>query len=211
MNLDDALATIARLRVEGVDGKGACIPASLGCRDFLRAQGFEAEVRSCAVLLKATQGEDETTLLAGGKGLIGQPVGPDEFDGHLICVVKGLIVDPTLGQLRRPAWPWLPDVVAVKKLREFATCQFPLGHKLRALAAYEARHESTSIGVVWFATSNRKWVGRPIAQPQARQHIVRALQDAMNGSPSTPDRNMRHSAFTAICGKGIPTGVGREG
>jgi hypothetical protein len=113
--LQKALDFIARVRfvdpTAEANGPGACIISSLVVRDFLRKIGFEAEVRSVTFLAKATEnGKELHSLGIGFKKDLG--IKTRDWDGHLIVVSNGLLIDPAFPQ--RSAWNWTGTAVSAR-------------------------------------------------------------------------------------------------
>lgn len=95
--------------------KESCILCSLAVRDFMRAIGFEAKVVTVCAVLQALRGEK--LLHSAGIG-VPAPINtrPGYWNGHMVCVLprEKVLIDTTLFQVKRPAWPHLPGIVAVK-------------------------------------------------------------------------------------------------
>jgi hypothetical protein len=93
--------------------KESCVLCSLTVRDFLRRVGFDANVRSVATIMRATQDDKELHSLG-----IGSPedprVAPEGYwTGHMVVLVDRYLIDTTLYRARRPAWPDLAGMMAL--------------------------------------------------------------------------------------------------
>jgi len=93
--------------------KESCILCAAAVRDFLFRAGWrDAELRP--VVFACIAERDGELLHSLG---IGNPKGPDpaivhRWDGHAVVLAGGWLIDPTLYQAKRPAWPSLPGMIA---------------------------------------------------------------------------------------------------
>jgi hypothetical protein len=162
----------------GLDRKataGSCVLAALAVREFLICVGFRAEVRAVAVVMSAALNGEPIHSLG-----IGHPQDADSdanrWAGHLVCVVPAerALIDPTLMQARRPAWPDLPAMI----------CS-PLGLLNEELCGLEAisavrfaRGDGYRFKSVWFDNpENRRWRNSGDAQRNKflRSPVAQAL------------------------------------
>jgi hypothetical protein len=96
--------------------KESCVLSSLAVRDFLLSLGFiDAQVRPVVTILLATRGKE--TVHSLGIGVPGHVVRvPDtkrDWNGHLVAMAAGFIIDTTLYPVRRPQWPDLAGMLAM--------------------------------------------------------------------------------------------------
>lgn len=121
-----ALGAIARHLHDGFDrdprfavlySRQACVLTSLTVRDFLLDLGLRAAVHPVTTIVWAER--DGVQLHSAA---IGAPHDPRRIDGrwcgHMVVTVEGLLIDTTLYQAQRPAWPDLPGMLAVPLLPE---------------------------------------------------------------------------------------------
>jgi hypothetical protein len=182
-----ALAVIADRLHPGFDlysdcapgkSKESCVLCSLTVRDFLHLVGFEdARVRPVAVVLWA----DENGVRLHSAG-IGTPedkreVPADRWIGHLVVTCRGFIIDTTLYQVQRPAWPELTGMIAlpIAPLEPQRIYDLPL---LAGIAADdEKRGYQFSIG--WLDNpTNRVWLRGPDGRDRNRRvPVVQRLVD----------------------------------
>ncbi|MBK1666738.1 hypothetical protein CKO28_01590 [Rhodovibrio sodomensis] len=90
----------------------SCIWASLTVRDLLRHSGFpDAEVAPCLLRI---QGVDPEAELRRELVIGEEPDNPGDpgWTGHLVVIARDWMIDPTLGQARRPWWRKLPEIAA---------------------------------------------------------------------------------------------------
>lgn len=96
--------------------KESCVLSSLAVRDFLWALSFlNAHVRPVATAMRAMRKGEVLHSLG-----VGMPDGemyartPRRFwNGHLVVVVDGFVIDTTLHRMRRPQWPKLAGMLAL--------------------------------------------------------------------------------------------------
>jgi hypothetical protein len=104
----------AHPRVEKNKSKESCVLCALTVRDFLRTIGFAARVEPVCFIGMAER--NGTLLHSAGIGMRGpiEKIG-GRWNGHLITIVRdsGWLIDTTLYQVQRPAWPHLPGMIAI--------------------------------------------------------------------------------------------------
>jgi hypothetical protein len=96
--------------------KECCILCSLTVRDFLHGIGFtDAVARPVSTYIDAQHNGKRLSRLIIGHPKDDHPVKTMRWQGHMVCVVPshGMLIDTTLHQAQRPAWPELPGIVAV--------------------------------------------------------------------------------------------------
>jgi hypothetical protein len=185
---DQALALINGAKLNIKSQSGNCIQHVLVARDFLHAVGFPAEAKSVAVYLEAYDGDKMLhSLGCGARHLIGHDPNPERtgWDGHLVVVTNGHMIDPTFYQFRRPAWPWIPDVALLKlKSRPRPVFTFHGAKKGRpVLAGFAQERDSYHFRALWVSTSaNDDWKRLPAARRDRRDFIVREMMDEWNRS-----------------------------
>jgi len=153
-------------------GGGACIPAALVVRDFLRELGFNAQAAPVALRLSAAKlGQVPRELMVGSRDLIGESGGPG-WDGHLVVTCRGALIDPSFGQCRRPWWSFIPDVAIVelidRRFRPFVTSTSGKMYPVIARVGGDDEFEA-----VWVSTpNNTEWKLAPAAKPERWRPMV---------------------------------------
>ena len=172
------LQLIAAIQFEGT----VCIRASLTVRDFLRRLGYAADVRSVALQVTATVDELHLhTIGIGLNKLWGDPYRGRDWDGHLVVVTPGWLIDPTFYATRREAWSWVPSVALVRRRTLDRSIGIETEHRLLPAVAMAEKMQETPQGLyrwraIWAATSsNQKWRHAPEALPQPRRRDIEAM------------------------------------
>jgi hypothetical protein len=99
-------------RIPKGKSKESCVLCALTVRDFLRTIGFAARVEP--VSFYAIARRDGVQLHSIGIGAAGAgEVRPGKWNGHLVTIVADWLIDTTLYQAQRPAWPHLPAMIAI--------------------------------------------------------------------------------------------------
>lgn len=185
-----ALDVMIDLHVEGA----ACIRSSLLVRDYLLGLGFYAKVMPVGLVIRAYEHGRELHSVGVGMAAalygVGLPTAHRKhkatgWDGHLIVLVRDnepdlLLIDPSLGQARRPAWPDLPAMQVVETVKPSE--RHKLGGAMAALT-----HQDPSRGyrlqVQWFANiRNTAWRQAPEANVSLRADILRQMLAAARES-----------------------------
>jgi hypothetical protein len=186
-----ALAVVRGLKTDITRG---CIVLSLAVRDFLRDLGFDAQVRTVVLqFIAKEQGEWLPALTVGGRWFRGEHPYPGGWDGHMVATLpgEGLLIDPSLGEYRRPAWNWIPDIVITPLLKAHELVPLA-GRKFRVLAAIEQQAgDETLSGAMWLAHKNDKWRGSPSTARERRTPIVTALSEAFKERTEQTDPTQR--------------------
>lgn len=173
--LDKALDLLRHAEFTGTH----CIFTSLAVRDFLRAIGVQAEVKSVALIVTATQdGLPLHSLGIGMNALWGEPYEGQNWDGHLIVTVGSeWIIDPTFHQARRAAWSWTPGVAVVERGKSPVWGLYrdvPALPVVTALSDGIPERDDYRFEAIWFAYSrNTAWKNAPDARdPKRRRGLI---------------------------------------
>jgi len=159
-------------------GGGACIPAALSVRDFLRELGFNAHAAPVALRLStAKPGQVPRELMVGSRDLIGEATGPG-WDGHLVVTCRGMLIDPSFGQCRRPWWSSIPDIAVVglidRRFRPLVTSAS--GKTYPMIARVGGETDGVEFEAVWVSTpKNTEWKLAPAASPERWRPMVDEL------------------------------------
>ncbi len=153
----------------------SCVFLSLVVCDTLRQAGFTAEPRPCALAVEK-RGVHQL--------VIGNPTDKDanawSWAGHLIVCAEGVLIDPSLGQARRPEWPRLPDIAAAPLFtppRDGSLDNRPMP-LLSAMI-----HAAEGFRALWFDTpENTRWIGSPDTQPDRRRRLADKLSLAIGAA-----------------------------
>ena len=150
----------------------SCVFLALSVRDALRSAGFQAEVRSVALAVEK----------AGVRQVvIGSPAdrdaGPGSWAGHLVVLAEGFLIDPSVGQARRPEWKDLTDILT-------APCFDPPRagsldeQPMTLLSALIGRQEG--VRMLWYdSPENQRWEKGGDARPDRRYRLVEKLTAAL--------------------------------
>ena len=97
--------------------KESCVISSLAVRDFLFKIGFrDVEARPVFTVMRSLKdGTAVHSLGIGDESPRGSKALPGRWVGHMAVVIPsaGYLVDTTLYPAVRPAWPWLPGMIAL--------------------------------------------------------------------------------------------------
>jgi hypothetical protein len=136
--------------------KTSCIGSSLVVRDFLRAADFAADVLPVKLGVWAT---DENGAEVDSLGIGMMETDKPGWNCHMVVLVKDektLVVDPTIGQARRPAWPGLPEMVVAAVIAPSDRHRFAVrGHE--PLAGFSRQDHGRDLHVMWVAAPNLQW------------------------------------------------------
>jgi hypothetical protein len=104
----------ARL-VPGISRR-SCVLASLAVQDFLQEIGIRTEVRPCAFVVQAAEGDKVLHSLGMGKPFDPRATTHKDWVGHMVATAEGFLIDTTLYPVAdRPAWRHhLPPMLAVQ-------------------------------------------------------------------------------------------------
>ena len=161
--------------------KESCILCSLTVRDFLHEIGFtDATVRSVATYVDAQHNGERLSRLIIGHPEDDRPVKTTRWRGYMVCVVPShnMLIDTTLYQAQRPAWPELPGTVAVPLIDfsdrprrwPFVWCG------LQAISAVVMQREDHFARVIWFDRPMNSWRHEADARNTSRRsNVVRQL------------------------------------
>jgi len=174
---DKALRLISACSFDNASDKGggACIPAALTVRDFLRELGFNAHAVPVALRLStATPGQMPRELMVGSRDLIGESPGPG-WDGHLVVTCRGVLIDPSFGQCRRAWWSFIPDVAVVgminRSFRPLVTSES--GKTYPVIASVKNNDDGAEFEAVWVTTpKNTEWKTTNAAKPERWRPMV---------------------------------------
>lgn len=174
------------LNVAVKDGGGSCILSSLIVRDFLIGVGVPAQVKSVGILVRADIGDTELYSVGCGGPSMQSLLGPNTkqatggWDGHLVVTAKGILIDPSFGHFRRPAWNWTPDMAFVETLKDKRMFTFKDHTQKRIAAIYSCEREGGySFSAVWLSDpGNADWMTTKSALPERRDGAVQELVQA---------------------------------
>lgn len=189
-----ALAAIAGVLHSSFDevvvpgrSKRSCVLCSLTVRDFLWRVGFkDARAVTVYTAIRADD-KDGNEIHSVGVGdhtdiptMGPKPVDTDKsWSGHMVVEVPsaGYVVDTTLYQMQRPAWPFLQGMMAVPIEREAGRQSFGLDH-LTGVEATDRASDGVRLRMWWLVQPNERWRGGADAERGRREPVVRALVKA---------------------------------
>jgi len=188
-----ALATIASVLHPVFDkivipgkSKESCVLCSLTVRDFLWKIGFkDARLVTVYTAIRAVDSDGVEIHSVGVGDHNGTVPTLDKralhdtatrWSGHMVVEVPGAgyIVDTTMYQMRRPAWPVLTGMMAVPIERD-GTQSFGLDH-LSAVKAKEP--DGSMVSMWWLVQPNERWRGGPDTGKDRRAPVVKAMVQA---------------------------------
>ncbi len=155
--------------------RDSCILVSTVLRDFLFRIGFtDAEVRSVSFLVERRTGDAPTHQL-----LVGEPDGRDKggrWNGHMVVIAGGWLIDGTLYQARREHWDFLPGMVATP-VRD----RQMIVDGRRVITGFVARQDDTTVQGVWLdIPENKRWRTAPdIMRGGRRERHRRGVADLL--------------------------------
>lgn len=88
----------------------SCVHSSLAVRDYLRALGFAAEAVPVALVIRAVKAGKQSYLHSIGSEHHERPA--PKWNGHMVVVCDGWLIDPTFSQFKADAVPNMPDMIA---------------------------------------------------------------------------------------------------
>ena len=110
--IGDRLHQAFDARIPKGKSKQSCVLCSLTVRDILRTIGIPARVDSVLFLACAKRnGEPMHSIGIGARESGKAPSG--KWNGHLVTLAGHWLIDTTLYQAQRSAWPHLPAMIAV--------------------------------------------------------------------------------------------------
>jgi hypothetical protein len=165
-----------------------CIRSSLALRDTLRNLGYPAKVKSVALMMRAFQGDTELHSLGVGlRWAHGQQADDGKWDGHVVVVSEGHVIDPMLAHMQRDAWKGaLPDYLLAIPLEERTLILPPIlsAAPMRVLAGFAMREKDDAenkendgnffrLEVMWFSQPlNTYWRTAPATARWKRDWLV---------------------------------------
>lgn len=165
----------------GENSKTSCVLSSLTLRDFLFQAGFrDVEVRPVKTIMKAVRGGEELNSVGigyshGGKADIGR------WTGHMVVCSPSLnyVIDTTLFQAKRDAWPFLPGMMAVP-IHNQQTIQEIFGLKTITGFKITVPEDDYSFEIIWLDDpTNTKWKEAPDTSKRRREPVVQKLTAAL--------------------------------
>lgn len=157
--------------------QGQCILATLAARDFLRRIGFaDARARPVMVVMQAHKGGK--VLHSLGIGAPETPAREDAWNGHLVVTIGSTrsLIDVALFPCRRPQWPGLTGMLAVRVSRRMAVEQYGLC----GLAGfrYAEPDDGYDFEMLWLDNpANTSWTTAPDTAAERRMAVVDRLVD----------------------------------
>lgn len=165
--------------------KESCVLSSLAVRDFLWKVGFKrAEVAPVYIVVRALR-EDGTEIHSVGCG--DHNVFPIQtrhhghvtdtathWSGHMVVLVNGWLIDPTVYQAKRQQWPELAGMMAAPLFDD----PFAHGGDLPLLSGFQAKqpHDGSTLLLSWWhQPHNTRWRGGGDCEKDRRAPVVKAM------------------------------------
>jgi hypothetical protein len=161
--------------------KESCVLCSLTVRDFLRTIGIAARVEPVVFLAIAKRDgkilhstavgmpseSAPTNLIMTPNDALSGPttfVKPGQWNGHLVTIVRdsGWLIDVTLYQAQRPAWPQLPGMIAISLDRDKDRIEWRGMPVLAAIHTHDPDDGNYRFDAGWFLNAgNKSWRSGP--------------------------------------------------
>lgn len=163
--------------------KESCVLASLAVRDFLWQAGFkDARLVTVYLAIRAVDAAGRELHSVGvgdhnGTVPVSVPVPKetgDRWNGHMVVEVPsvGYMVDTTMFNMKRPAWPDLPGMIATPIERDGVTRSFGLDH----LACIRTEiDDGVQLMLWWLVQPNERWRDAPDTERHRRLSVVKAM------------------------------------
>ena len=147
----------------------SCVQSALVVRDFLQSLGIEARVAPVAAVTMAIR-DGKPRVLGHVGSEDGKPRNPTRWNGHIVTIADGYLIDPTLKQVSAV----LPDMAAVPLVTGKTSMNLPVLSQLAFNAAGDA------VVMQWLDTPrNTYWTkGIVPAANTARREVTAALRNA---------------------------------
>lgn len=165
------------------DGKGrhagwsrvACIATSLIVRDFLTALHIRADVRSVAAYAFATL--NGTKYPERALGAPSDRIEPNQWQGHIVVVAEGVLIDTTLRGLDTPGVSSLPRMIALPIVTGGGTI-----NGLGVIADLSVKAENVDLRLAWVdRPEHQGWRERPDAlKIDRRRELTSMLLRSLN-------------------------------
>jgi hypothetical protein len=161
--------------------KESCVLSSLTVRDFLWKIGFrEATVAPVYVIVRALDRDGREIHSVGCGDHAAIPIQArvhghvtdtkNYWSGHLVVLVKGWLIDPTLYQANRKEWPELPGMVAAPVFMD------ERGGMVLVSGSSAKRDDGSEVLLSWWAQPhNRRWKDGGDAKKERRVAVVKEL------------------------------------
>lgn len=140
--------------------KDSCVWSCLTARDFLQWCGFRAEAvpAICVLMAQDPDGKPLRQVCIGSDPdkppdlTTDYSAGYARWSGHMVVLVDGWLLDPTLFMAKRPEWKWLPGMIAIRQ----ELSDGPLRGGRRGLAGFGTPDHR--FGAVWLEDpENTAW------------------------------------------------------
>ena len=160
----------------------SCVLASHAVRDFLWKIGFkDARLQTVYGAVRAINeaGEEIHSLGVGDHTNVPtldqtpMPDTPTHWSGHMVVVVGDWLIDTTVYQMQRPAWPDLPGMVALMVEEEDDGTRV---FGMRPLAGMRGGSDGRDVRLAYFEQENERWrVGSPDLARERRALVIKTM------------------------------------
>lgn len=173
---DNVLPTLGK-------SKESCVLCSLTVRDFLWKIGFKhARLQTVYLALRAVDaaGEEIHSLGVGDHDKVPtvdtKPLDTrGKWSGHMVVTCGSWLIDTTVYQTARPAWPDMPGMFAVR----LDLTGGPQSYGMDPLAGLQSPRDDGGVqSILWLQQPNERWRGGPDTDRALRLPVVRALRAA---------------------------------
>ncbi len=169
------------LPICGEASKYSCVLSSLAVRDFLFRVGFRDAVLSpVRTIIRAERGGKELKTVAIGYQDATTVKANHTWAGHMAVCIPSLnyIVDSTLFQAQREAWPFLPGMLAVP-LHDAERTRDIGGFKSISGMMFSNPDDEYVFDIIWLDDpKNTAWKNSPDTSKRRREGVVQAMTSA---------------------------------
>lgn len=156
--------------------RSACILCSLTVRDFLRACGIAAEVRSVAAFIFIVEpGKPLARLMIGADDTVAKP---GIWPGHMVVTAEGFLIDTTMHGIDHPRVR-CPRMAAVP----LAKTNQPVVNGHAVIADFSVKTRDLGLQITWLDRSENDWRQQPDAC--AKKHRRKVLAKLLNARMQT--------------------------
>lgn len=148
----------------------SCVQCALVVRDFMQSLGIEARVAPVAAVTMAIR-DGKPRVLGHVGSEDGKPRNPTRWNGHIVTIADGYLIDPTLKQVSAV----LPEMAAVPLVTGKTSMNLPV------LSQLAFNTDGEAVVMQWLDTPRNTYWTRgltPVAN-KARQDVAATLRRSL--------------------------------